>query len=70
MVNRGRIHTELEKFLIISLNLIKSDNESVIQIGKIDIFRRGLKEKSMESKITQFGLDFAEKSSNEQSTFV
>ena len=30
MVNMGRIHTELGKFLIISLNLIK--DESMIEI--------------------------------------
>ena len=34
MVNRGRIHMELGKFLMISLNLIKSDDESVIEIGE------------------------------------
>ena len=34
MVNMGRIHTELGKFLMISLNLIKSDDESMIEIGE------------------------------------
>ena len=34
MVNMGRIHRELGKFLMLSSNLIKSDNESVIEIGK------------------------------------
>ena len=34
MVNMGRIHRELGKFLMISLNLIKSDDESMIEIGK------------------------------------
>ena len=34
MVNKGRIHNELGKFLIISLNLIKSDNESMVEIGE------------------------------------
>ena len=29
MVNKGRIHRELGKILMISLNLIKSDDESV-----------------------------------------
>ena len=33
MVNIGRIHKELGKFLVISLNLIKSHDESVIEIG-------------------------------------
>ena len=32
MVNMGRIHKELGKFLTISSNLIKSDNESMIEI--------------------------------------
>ena len=31
MVNMGRIHRELKKFLMISLNLIISDDESVIE---------------------------------------
>ena len=34
MVNMGRIHMKLGKFLMISLNLIKSDNESVIKMGE------------------------------------
>ena len=34
MVNMGRIHKELEKFLMISSNLIKSDDESVKEIGE------------------------------------
>ena len=34
MVNMGRIHRELGKYLMISLNLIKSNNESMIEIGK------------------------------------
>ena len=34
MVNMGRIHRELGKFLMISLNLIKSENESMIEIGE------------------------------------
>ena len=33
MVNIVRIHRELGKFLMISSNLIKLDNESVIEIG-------------------------------------
>ena len=37
MVNMGRIHSKLEKFLMISLNLIKSEDESVIEIGENDI---------------------------------
>ena len=34
MVNMGRIHRELGKILMISLNLIKSDDESMKEIGK------------------------------------
>ena len=37
MVNKGRIHMELGKILMISLNLIKSDNELVIEIGEIHV---------------------------------
>ena len=40
MVNMGQIHKELGKFLMISSNLIKSDDESVIEMGKIDILRK------------------------------
>ena len=35
MVNMGRIHREIGKFLMISSNLIKSDDESAIEIGKM-----------------------------------
>ena len=34
MINMGRIHRELGKFLMFSLNLIKSDDESMIEIGE------------------------------------
>ena len=34
MVNMGRIHRELGKLLMISLNLIKSDDKLVIEIGE------------------------------------
>ena len=37
MVNMGRIHKELRKFLMISSNFVKSDDESVIEIGENDI---------------------------------
>ena len=37
MVNMGWIHNELGKFLMISLNLIKSDDESMIEIRENDI---------------------------------
>ena len=34
MVTLGRIHSQLGKFLMISFNLIKSDNESMKEIGE------------------------------------
>ena len=34
MVNKSRIHRELGKFLMFSSNLIKSDNESMIEMGE------------------------------------
>ena len=34
MVNMGRIHKELGKFLMIYSNVIKSDDESAITIGE------------------------------------
>ena len=61
MVNMGRIHRELGKFLMISSNLIKSSNESMIEIGKMVFYFRGLEDNSTESKIIQFNFDFAEK---------
>ena len=61
MVNKGRIHRELGKILIISSNLIKSDDESVIEIGEMVFYERGLEDESTESKINKFNFDFAEK---------
>ena len=37
-MNKGRIHKELGQFLMIFLNLIKSDDEIWIEIRKFDIF--------------------------------
>ena len=37
MVNKGRIHREFVKCMMISSNLIKSDNESMIEIRKMNI---------------------------------
>ena len=34
MVNKGRIHRKLGKFMMISSNLIKLDDESMIEIGE------------------------------------
>ena len=61
MVNIGRIHRELGKFLMISSNLIKSDNELMIQIGENSFYERELQHDSTESKINEFDFDFAEK---------
>ena len=36
IVNKGRIHRELRKFMEISLNLIKSDNESMVEVREND----------------------------------
>ena len=36
MVNKGRIHREIRKFKMISSKLIKSDDESMIEIGEND----------------------------------
>ena len=61
MVNMGRIHKELGKFLMISSNLIKSDHESLIKLGKMVFNERGLEDQSTKSKINEFDFDFAEK---------
>ena len=37
MVNKSRIHIELGKFFMISSNLIKSDDEMMIEIRRFDI---------------------------------
>ena len=34
MVNKGQIHREIRKFMMISSKLIKSDNELMIEIGE------------------------------------
>ena len=34
MVNMCQIHRELEKFFMISSNLIKSDDKSIVEIGE------------------------------------
>ena len=34
MVNKGRIHRELRKFMMISSNLIKSNDELMIEPGE------------------------------------
>ena len=44
MVNKGRIHRELGKLFMFSSNLIKSDNESLIEIWKMIFYERGLED--------------------------
>ena len=34
MVNKGRIHRQISKFMMISSNLIKSDDELMVEIGE------------------------------------
>ena len=34
MVNKGQIHREVRKFMMISSNLIKSDHELMIKVGE------------------------------------
>ena len=34
MLNKGQIHREIRKFMMISLNLIKSNDELMIEIGE------------------------------------
>ena len=34
MVNKGQIHMEIRKFMMISSKLIKSDDESMVEIGE------------------------------------
>ena len=40
MVNKGRIHRELRKSMMISSNLIKSDDESMVETGGFGILRK------------------------------
>ena len=47
-------------------NLVKSDKKMWMEIKDFDLFERRLEDESTESKITEFGSRFAEKSSNEQ----
>ena len=46
MVNTGRIHIELGKFLMISLKLLKSDDELMVEIGKMVDYERELQNDS------------------------
>ena len=48
MVNKGRIHREIRKFMIISSNLIKSDDELMIETWKMVDYERELQNVSTE----------------------
>ena len=61
MADMGRIHRELAKIFMFSSKLIKSYNESMIGIGEIIFYERGLEDESIESKINEFDFDFTEK---------
>ena len=61
MVNKGRIYREIRKFMMISLNLIKLDDELMIEIGENGILRKRIQDESTKSKIIKFDVDFAEK---------
>ena len=65
MVNKGRMHCEIRDFRQIFWNLIKSNDELVIEIRKNGRFRKIIRDESTESKITRFGLVFVEKSKSE-----
>ena len=57
----GQIHRELRKFQMISSNLIKSDDESMIEIGQNGRLWKELQDDSTESKIIEFDFNFVEK---------
>ena len=61
MVNKGRIHKEITKFMMISSKLIKSDNELMIEMGKMIIYERELQIVFTESEIIENDLDFTKK---------
>ena len=50
MVNMGRIHRELGKFLMISLNFIKSYDKSMVEIGENGDYERELQDDSTKIK--------------------
>ena len=62
MVNKGRIHREFRYFQDIFRNLVKLDDELRWEIREMVFLERRLQIDSTESRIIEFGLDFAEKS--------
>ena len=65
MVNTGRIHREFRYFREIFWNLVKLDDELRWEIRENVFLERRLKDLSVESKITRFGLVITEKSKME-----
>ena len=61
MVNMGRIHRELGKFLMISSNFVNRMTNQWYKLGKMAFYDRRLEDVSTESKIIEFDFDFAEK---------
>ena len=43
MVNKGRIHREIKKFMMFSSKLIKSDDKSMVEIGENGIMKDNFK---------------------------
>ena len=58
MVNMGRIHRELGNFLMIYWNLIKSDDESMVEIGGNDILWKRTSRRFHKVKNHQIWLSF------------
>ena len=61
MANMGRIHRELGKFLMISSNLIKSDDELMIEIGENDRLSKRTSRRFHGIKNHRIDFDFVEK---------
>ena len=56
MVNKGQIHMKLRKFMMISSNLIKSDDELMIKIGENGIMKENFKTFLRNQKSSNFTL--------------
>ena len=55
---------------MMSSYLINSEDESVIEIGEMVFYERGLDDESTESKINEFHFDFAENFNIEEVIFL
>ena len=62
MANKGRIHRKFRYFRDIFWNLVKLDDKLREKLGTMVFLERRLQIDSTESRIIEFGLDFAEKS--------